>query len=145
MTKIATRLNKVGNVLKHEYAPEQVFCREVASFAGGVLVTPSLANGTGDQVGLVVVNESGTWAVITEAKMAAFPATAGDYLGVIVDDQIEELDLTAAVDIAVLVDGPSIVRKGGLLIENVTTSAQELYDQLKAQNIKVADKYSTFA
>ena len=111
--KISERLNKVGNVLVHEYKPERRYCREVAT------VTYATAGTNEMQVGEVLILDTGKYRELVSGDDSGI-ATAT--LGILIDDTIEELqavDLaksspTGSVSAAILTRGPAAVKLVGI-------------------------------
>lgn len=103
MSLIATRKPLYGNVVKHEYAREHGFCREAVTVnvAGGVEL--SVGSVLGVVAGKYVPrNPAGTDGSEVAAAIVAENKTVGDAVDV---------------SVAVLVRGPSIVAKQGLVFD----------------------------
>lgn len=122
MTTVANRETKAGDVIKHEYAPQNGYCRELLTLT----LTPT------SQIGDVVTGGS----LVTVA-------TTADDLAVIVDPAVYNLRPTtgtASAQVACLVRGPAIV--GDLNLNygaDVNTAPEKaaVAAQLKAQGILV--------
>lgn len=100
MTAIATREDKLGNLVKYEQAPEHGYCREVKS----VTLTPTSA------IGDVLYDVSGHLAIVNVANTANTEA-------VLVDTNVYKLRPstgTSNVDMAVMVRGGAILADGAL-------------------------------
>lgn len=131
MALLQTRKPKVGNLLKHEYAPEMGFCREA-----GVVDLDSTTVLASAEVGSVLTFTGGKWVAYLDANVA-------DPIGVLIDETV--YDLTAAeiatdfAGLAVLVNGPAIVREAALQLDSTGVTAATAIAALKAANIKSAE------
>lgn len=122
MPTVAIRETKAGDVIKHEYAPQNGFCREVLSLT----LTPT------SQIGDVVADGA-----------LVLVANTTDELGVIVDPAVYNLRPTTGTvvaSVACLVRGPAIV--GDLNLNygaDVNTAPEKaaVAAQLKSQGILV--------
>ena len=100
MTLLATRPQKIGNVVKFEEAPDHGYCREVIS----VLLTPTSENGD------VLRDNGGTYELVDAANVANAAA-------ILIDNGVYELRPdtgTATVSVAALVRGDAIVAEPAL-------------------------------
>lgn len=105
MALINTRKPLLGNVVKHEYAREHGFCREV--------VTVNIADAT------ELVNGSVLGKVTATGKYTVSDPAATDGSEVAAAIVVENKSVAAATDteVAVLVRGPAIVVEGGLVFD----------------------------
>lgn len=112
MSLVATRKKTIGNVVKHEYAKEHGFCREV--------VTVNTAGATELSVGSVVgkITASGKYVPRDPDAVDGSQVSAG-----IVTENKSVLAATDT-DVSVLVRGPAILANGGLVFD-VTHDAGE--------------------
>lgn len=100
MTAIASRPQKLGNVVKYEQGSEHGFCREVKT----ITLTPTSA------IGDVLYDNTTTLALVDAANVASAEA-------ILVDNDVYTLRPdtgTADVDLAVLVRGDAIVAEQAL-------------------------------
>lgn len=133
MPAIFTRGNKVSNFLKKEFWPEEFYCRK------SVTVTKAGLSNTVSP-GEVVHLDTGKYVACPAALL---PGT--DELAIIVDSEWDE-KLAAATgadveNVAVLVKGPCVLRKGGLVLAD-ETDITDAYTILEAQGFTLADKFS---
>ena len=127
MALISTELQKLSNVVKHEYGIDYAYCRE--------LVTVNDAAGTlalGTVLGQVTVGGKYKRAVETAADGSKVAAA------IVIDDY----SIAAATDtkVVVLIKGPAEVSKDALVLDatyNDNTKKQAVYDSLEALNINV--------
>lgn len=122
----------LGNVLKHEYAAEQRYCRDVLT----------IANTTGMVVGTVLIDG----AIATAALAAAFnPATQS--IVIVADETMydDRANGVTAGDYAVLARGAAVVRQGGLVTADINTEAEfaDLESALLTAGIKVAKSFGS--
>jgi hypothetical protein len=119
---------KLGNFLKHEYAPETGYCRAVATIPSAT-VNAERKNGR-----IIYRTQAGT------GNWLALPNTlvAGSEVGVIVDRD-DELGVVSGgnIDAAVIIRGPAEIRLGGTTRAGTTTDAV-VTAALRAQGIEVA-------
>lgn len=139
MAAVQTRENKVGNFLKKELWPEEYYCRE-----DGVVTYSGLGK---QEAGEIVYKASSAATKWVAAPAAIDPATA--LIGIVVDDEIGDKiaadvagGATGDVNVAVLIKGPAVVRKGGLSIADATDIA-DAYAVLDANGINLVDYFST--
>lgn len=131
MALLQTRKDKVGNLLKHEYAPEMGFCREA-----GTVDLDSTTVLASAEVGSVLTFTGGKWIAYLDANVA-------DPIGVLIDETV--YDLTAAeiatdvAGLAILVNGPAIVREAALKLDTTGVTSATAIAALKAANIKTAE------
>ena len=106
MALIATRKPVISNVVKHEYATEHGFCRETA--------TVNITAGGDITVGSVLGKVTSTGAYTYHDP------SANDGSEVAAAVAIENKTAAAATDteVSVIVRGPAILRKGGLVWDN---------------------------
>lgn len=139
MALIQTRLNKVGNVLVHEYKPDRRYCRQE------VTLTYATAGAADMEVGEVVIEDGGKY---RELAAGDDPSIASATLNIVIDDQIEEkvaADLalgspTGDVTVATMYRGPAGVKLVGL---NFGGAAQAgVIANLEAVGIDVLTKFS---
>lgn len=133
MAAIFTRGNKVSNFLKKEFWPEEFYCRK---------------NVTITKAGLSNTNQAGEVVHLVAGKYVACPAAllpGTDELAVIVDSEWDnKLLASTGADIegvAVLVKGPCVLRKGGLVLAD-ETDIVDAYTILEAQGFTLADNFS---
>jgi hypothetical protein len=121
MPAVQTYPLKLGNWLKHEYAPETGYCRDVSVLASGVSTA---------KLGTIVYRATvaGEWIVVPDTL------AAGSQLGIIVERTDE---ITAGTDVVTLVRGPAEIRLGGTYRAGTTTDATVIA-ALQAQGIEVA-------
>lgn len=125
----------LGNVLKHEQAPEQRYCRDVLT----------IADTTGMAVGTVLIDG----AIATAALVAAFnPATQS--IVVVIDETMydDRANSITAGDYAVLARGAAVVRLGGLrYAADIDTPAEKdaLVAALLTAGIKTAEAFGSDA
>ena len=125
MTKILTSQASLGNVLKHEYAPEMKYCRTLGTYTK-----------TADtKVGIVVTLTTGKWTNFADIN-------SNDPIGVLVDETVYEAANGDVANTAILNGSPAIVRLGGLSVASGATLSLAV-TALEAAGIKVADKFST--
>ena len=125
MTKILTSQASLGNVLKHEYAPESGYCRTFGTYTK-----------TADtKVGMVVTLTGGKWTNFADAN-------AADPVGILVDETVYEGANGDITGVAILNKAPAIVRLGGVSTAAGQTLATAV-TAVEAAGIKVADKFST--
>lgn len=105
MTQIATRKTKVGDVLKHEYAPTTGYCRVEAT----VTVAANMP------VGAVLELVAGKYVWVVKANVANASA-------VLVDDRVYDKAAGDAT-LVVLVRGPAQVGRSKLSFANAVVSA----------------------
>ncbi len=124
---------KVGNVLKHEQAPEQRYCRDVLT----------IADTTGMAVGTVLIDG----AIVNATTLAAFdPATQSIVVAIdetMYDDRANSITTG---DYAVLARGAAVVRMGGLrYAADIDTPAEKdaLVAALLTAGIKVAEAFGS--
>jgi hypothetical protein len=105
MALVATRKPLLGNLLKHEYARDHGFCREV--------VTVNIGSDTDLSVGSVLGKVTAT------GKYTVSDPTAVDGSEVVAAIVVENKSVTASTDtsVAVLVRGPAIVAKQALVFD----------------------------
>lgn len=114
MTKLATRSEKLSNVLAWEFAPEEGYCRSTAT------VTVE----AGMDVGAVVVLAAGKYVWVEQADVA----TLADDVRIVIDVNV---NTTAAGDASLTLLGsetaitPAFVNKAGLKFKD-TLSAGEI-------------------
>ena len=122
---------KLGNFLKHEYAPEIGYCRDVGVLGAGVTVP-----GVGDSfLGTIVyraVANTGEWVDMPDS------VDDGSQVGIIVERNDE---VTPGEEVVTIVRGPSEIRIGGCRWEGSLT-AEDVGAVLKSQGIEVATRYS---
>jgi hypothetical protein len=105
MSLIATRKPLLGNLLKHEYAKEHGYCREV--------VTVNITDATSLSVGSVLGKVTAT------GKYTVSDSAAVDGSEVAAAIVVANTDVAAATDteVAVLVRGPAIIAKQALVFD----------------------------
>jgi hypothetical protein len=105
MALVATRKPLLGNLLKHEYARDHGFCREV--------VTVNIGSDTDLSVGSVLGKVTAT------GKYTVSDPKAVDGSEVVAAIVVENKSVTASTDtsVAVLVRGPAIVAKQALVFD----------------------------
>lgn len=147
MAKIQERLNKVGNVIVHEYKVDRNYCREMGT------VTYATAGAADMEVGEVLILDTGKYRELVAGDDAGI---ASAVLGILVDDTIEELQAadealgapTGDVSAAVLTRGPSAVKRVGLsfggaaaagVIANLEAAGIDVYD---VASVKTASRLS---
>ena len=127
MTKLATRSEKLSNVLAWELAPETGYCRSTAT------VTVE----AGMDVGSVVVLAAGKYKWVAAADVATLAAD----VRVVIDPRVTE---TAAGDASLTLLGnelavaPAMVVRGGLKFKDALTSGQidTVITKLNAKGIR---------
>lgn len=100
MPAIATRPQKIGNVVKYEEGTNHGYCREMIS----VLLTPTSENGD------VLRDNAGTFELVDAANVANAAA-------ILIDNDVYDLRPdtgTATVEVAALVRGDAIVAEQAL-------------------------------
>ncbi len=129
MTVIATEAKRLSNVVKQELWPESGYTRAVVTYNG---TAATLVPGT-------VLGK-----VTADGKYKISVQTATD--GSEVADAIVMVDTTAAVNtdtkVLVLIKGPAIVSKAGLVLDATHNTAPELaaiYAALEAKGIACND------
>lgn len=129
MTVIATEAKRLSNVVKQELWPESGYTRAVVTYNG---TAATLVPGT-------VLGK-----VTADGKYKISVQTATD--GTEVADAIVMVDTTAAVNtdtkVLVLIKGPAIVSKAGLVLDATHNTAPELaaiYAALEAKGIACND------
>jgi len=136
MAKISERLNKVGNVLVHEYKPDRRYCRD------SVTVTYATAGAADMEVGEVLILDAGKYRELVAGDDAGI---ASAVLGVLIDDTIEELQAadealgspTGDVTAAILNRGPAAVKRVG--INSGGAAIAGVIANLEAAGIDVSD------
>ena len=127
---------KLGNFLKHEYAPEIGYCRDVGVLGSGVTVPTADEFGAGGSfLGTIVyraVANTGDWVDMPDS------VADGSQVGIIVERNDE---VTPGEEVVTIVRGPSEIRIGGCRWEG-TLSAEDVGAVLKSQGIEVATRYS---
>ena len=112
MTAIASRSNRLNNVLAHEYAPEFGFCRKSA--------TVTVASGF--DVGQVLRLSSGKWVGVAAADVATLPAD----VAVLIETDKDVPSLAAGDHtLTILFRGPAGVKDTGLRYTNTLSSGQK--------------------
>lgn len=129
MTAIATREDKLGNLVKYEQGTEHGFCREVKT----VTLTPTSA------IGDVLYDNAGNLELVAVANTAAAEA-------ILVDATVYDkrpATGTAVVDMAVMVRGDAIVADGALKYAGDIDSPAEiaaLHAQIESLGILVREQ-----
>jgi hypothetical protein len=120
MAIIATENQRLSHVLKHEYAPNKAYCREV--------LTLTFATATTLKIGTLVT-----------ATAVATGATAGDVVGIVMEDTV--CPATVATKVLTLARGPAEVSNAGLIFADTPTAPQlvTLATTLKAKGIVIAE------
>lgn len=139
MPLIQTRLNKVGNVLVHEYKADRRYCRQ------NVTLTYATAGADDMEVGEVLVLDTGKYRELVAGDNATIST---EVLAILIDDQIEEkiaADLALAsptgdVTVATLYRGPAAVKQVGLNTGAATEAG--VFANLEAAGIDVLNKLS---
>jgi len=112
MTKLATREDKLGNLVKMEFGTEQGYCREMKT------VTLTSAS----QIGDVLVDNAGNLELVAVA-------TTGSAEAVLADTNVysqRPATGTSVVEMSVLVRGPVIVADGALKYNADINTASEI-------------------
>lgn len=131
MTVLATDTKRLSNVLKHEYAPEYAYCREV------VVVNEAAAKTYAVGTVLGKVTATGKYKIAVETASDGSKAAAAI---VIADAAIAANTDTKLV---VLVKGPAGVNKGGLVLDATyddDTKKGVVYMALEAKGIQLLDQ-----
>lgn len=125
---ILTSVPSLGNVLKHEYAPEIGYCR-----------TSGVYTKTADSVvGMIVT--------LTGGKFVDFKdANSSDPIGVMIDETVYGLANGDVNDVAVLVRGAAEVRLGGLAVSSSGATLATATAALIEAGIIVADSFASNA
>lgn len=131
MTVIATDTLRRSNLVKHEYAPEFAYCREV--------VTVNEAAAKSYVVGTVLgkVTADGKY------KIAVQTAVDGSQTAAAVVLDAVAIPATTDTKIVVLVKGPAGINKGALVLDATYDLAAEkaaVYAALEAKGIQVLDQ-----
>lgn len=131
MTVIATDTLRLSNTLKHEYAPEYAYCREVVTVNEAAAKTYAV----GTVLGKVTADGKYKIAVQTASDGSATAAA------IVMDDA----NIAAATDtkLVVLVRGPAGVNKGGLVLDasfDLQAEKDAVYAALEAKGIQVLDQ-----
>ncbi len=131
---ILSSVPSLGNVLKHEYAPEMGYCREAGTYTLDLTVD--------FKVGRIVVKDSGVFRDFLTADTTAL--TAGTLsIGVCIDETVYGLEAGSIKDVAFLVNGAAIVRQGGLSVGTGTATVAAALPFLEAAGIKIATKLAS--
>ena len=130
MPIFATDTFRFSHVVKHEYEPNLAFCREavVANETGVRTYAP------GTVLGRITANGKFRICVQTAVDGSQTPAAI----------VLEDKSIPAATDtrVLVLVRGPAIVSKSGLILDATFDTGPELaavYAAIEALNIRVSD------
>lgn len=115
MALISTRKPLLGNLVKHEYAREHGFCREV--------VTVNVAADTELSVGSVLGKVTATGKYVPVNAAAVVGQEGAEVAAAIVVEN-KSVAATTDTDVAVLVRGPAIVAEGGLVFDVAHTAVQ---------------------
>lgn len=124
----------LGNVLKHEYAPEMGYCRAAGIYT--VLLTVPF------KVGRIVVLDTGKYRDFLDADTTALDAGTIS-IAVCIDETVYGQAAGDVADVAFLVNGAAIVRQGGLSVGTGTASVATAVPYLIAAGIKVATKFAS--
>lgn len=128
MTKVLERKTKVGDLLKHEYAPEVGYCRVAEPV--DVDSTVVLASA---EVGSVLTKTGGKWVAYLDVNVA-------DPIGILIDETVYDLttaELATDVTLAVLNGSPAQVRKGALKLDTTGVTEATAIAALEAAGIQV--------
>jgi len=137
MAAVLTRANKVGNVVKKEFWPDEMWCRKE--------VTLTYANLSANAPGEVIFNAGNV-----AAKWVTMPAAVAltDGIAIIIDQEIadniqKDIDGAATGDVTTVVmyRGPSVVRSGALTYADATDIV-DIKAVLAASNIELVDMFS---
>ena len=128
---LATDTKRLSNVLKHEYAPEYAYCRQV--------VTVNEAAAKTYAVGTVLGK------VTADGKYKIAVQTAVDGSEVAAAVVLADASIPAATDtkLVVLVKGPAGINKGGLVLDasyNLDAEKEAVYAALEANGVQVLDQ-----
>lgn len=129
MTVIATSLQTLSNVVKHEYGSDYAYCRE--------LVTVNDGAGT-----LAIGTVLGKVTATGKFKRAVQTASDGSQTGVAIVWAAKTVANATDTQVLCLVRGPSGVSKGGLILDSTyDTDAKKaaVYAALNAQGIQTLD------
>lgn len=141
MAAIQTRPNKIGNFVKKEQWPEEMWCREEITVTYAGIDTANRVNGQ-----IVYKATAGA------TEYVAVPADVDPTLGkvaIIIDNEFEDdikadeaLDTpTGDVKVTALVRGDAVIRRGGLSMADATEAA-DVYTMLENQGFKLVTSYS---
>lgn len=113
MALVATRKPKIGNLVKHEYAREYGYCREV--------VVSNITAGADLSVGSVLGKITATGKYVPRDPAAV----DGSEVAAAVVVENKTIPAATDTDIAVIVRGPSILADGALVFDVAHDAAQK--------------------
>ena len=128
MSVIATDTKRLSNLLKHEYAPEYAYCRDVVTVNEAAAKTYAVGTVLGK------VTASGKYVVAKETAVDGSKVPAA----VVIEDK--SVAATTDTKVLTIVRGNAILSKGALVLDatyNDAAKKQAVYDALEAKNILV--------
>ena len=131
MSVIATDTKRLSNLLKHEYAPEYAYCRDV--------VTVNEAAAKTYAVGTVLGKVTATG----KYKIAVETAVDGSKVAAAIVMADASIAATTDTKLVAFVKGPAGMNKGGLILDasyDDNTKKQAVYDAIEAKGIQLLDQ-----
>lgn len=139
MGAIQTTPNKVGNFVKKEFWPDEMWCREY--------ITVTYTGITKQEPGEIVYKA--TAAATEYLAVPSIVDVANGKVAIVIDPDFADLvaaDLalgspTGDVKVVALVQGPAVIRRGGLSMADAT-DATDVYTMLANQDFKLVTSFS---
>lgn len=142
MAAVQTRAKKVGNLVKKEFWPDEMWCRKE--------ITLTYANIANREVGTVVVDDgaTGTFAAVPIDATIILPA---DPVAIVIDPDFADLvaadlagPVAGTVSVVAMFRGPAVIRKGALSYGDLTNplNAAIVRTTLGTNDIDLVDQFS---